>query len=52
MRSKPAATDYTVCHTYGSEFVVKCDGRIIATFDSFEYAENRAYQLNRARLLN
>jgi hypothetical protein len=30
---------------------VKCAGRIIATFGSFEEAASRAYQLNRMRLL-
>jgi hypothetical protein len=40
-----------VIKSYGRKYVVKCAGRIIATFGSFEEAASRAYQLNRMRLL-
>lgn len=47
------ATDYAVVrHTYGTGYVVKLAGQIVATFDDFEQAATRAYNLNRARLLN
>jgi hypothetical protein len=42
---------YTVRHVWRSEYAVKCGGKVIARFDRFEHAADRAYQLNRARLL-
>ena len=46
------ATHYMVRSIDGSKYVVTCDGRVIAQFENYEEAANRAYQLNRARLLN
>jgi hypothetical protein len=42
---------YTVRHVWRSEYVIKYEGKVIARFDRFEHAADRAYQLNRARLL-
>lgn len=49
---------YTAHHTAHGAYVVKCAGRIVATFDdgstraeNHTRAANRAYQLNRARNL-
>ena len=46
------ATQYRVRSIDGSKYAVTCDGRVIAEFENYEEAANRAYQLNRARLLN
>jgi hypothetical protein len=43
---------YSVSLTHDGRYAVMYGGRIITIFDSFEHASNRAYQLNRAGLLN
>jgi hypothetical protein len=45
------AIQYRVRSTDDSKYTVTC-GRVIAQFENYEEAANRAYQLNRAALLN